>query len=581
MVVLPSDAALEEGHAVLPLAVCRQDLTPAPRRRALWLRRFAGAVFASSAVAGLTGVVRSSPSSAFSSVSRRAASDVAPMQTSIWSEDQQAIQLTNREDDDRSGRPRGRRPGRSNDRSRQKTRPPPKELTYSEIRHDVLTRADRPTDDDEDDSGDSGSERPRRRRKPPPPARREDEAPMDAERMRTILLSLSRKSNARVGRERWQDTLLALEDMRREDITPEAVHWGYIISSHRRCRETQRALDLFKDLSLLEKLEEDEDDLNPFRPSNPSVAYCAAMSACGDAGSWQDAKKIMDEYREGGYKATAPLYTALLTACEKAGEWQQALHFLDEAKEEGVPPDAYLYTAAMSACEKGGQFDPVQVLLVEMWKQGLKPSEVSFNIVMRACANAERWKRALEMLGLMEDEGVKPTVDSYNAAIAACQKSFQGAEIRKLLDEMEERKIQPNANTYISAINAFQAMGNYRTTRDLMRPARKAGVNEKLLRNVKLKGDIPAKSVYMTCIDTAFWQRYPERALELGEEMRKVGYTMGKITLDMFSEASRITANPSLAKRLKQFVADCEKEEKERDNDIAAAMAEEAANAEA
>lgn len=39
-------------------------------------------------------------------------------------------------------------------------------------------------------------------------------------------------------------------------------------------------------------------------------------------------------------------YTGALGACGRAGEWEVALRLLKEMREDGVPPNAFSYSAA-------------------------------------------------------------------------------------------------------------------------------------------------------------------------------------------------------------------------------------------
>jgi pentatricopeptide repeat protein len=44
--------------------------------------------------------------------------------------------------------------------------------------------------------------------------------------------------------------------------------------------------------------------------------------------------------------------TAAITACGNAGQWQQAKHLIVQMRERGVQPNVVTYTAALNACGK-------------------------------------------------------------------------------------------------------------------------------------------------------------------------------------------------------------------------------------
>ncbi|KAG5189202.1 hypothetical protein JKP88DRAFT_302516 [Tribonema minus] len=66
------------------------------------------------------------------------------------------------------------------------------------------------------------------------------------------------------------------------------------------------------------------------------VSFTAAIGACGDAGRWQDALRLLRDMRADGVRPNWITYRVTMGALAKAGKWRQQLDLYDEMNQEGT-----------------------------------------------------------------------------------------------------------------------------------------------------------------------------------------------------------------------------------------------------
>lgn len=81
-----------------------------------------------------------------------------------------------------------------------------------------------------------------------------------------------------------------------------------------------------------------------------SVAYNAAIVACGNGDQPDQAVALLNEMRERGVQVTEGTYSAAIAACGKAHRWEQALSLLEDIKDgkDNLEPNEYCYHACIS-----------------------------------------------------------------------------------------------------------------------------------------------------------------------------------------------------------------------------------------
>eukprot|EP00953_Heterococcus_sp_UTEX-ZZ885_P033134 17259-Heterococcus_DN1.PRE.2 len=154
--------------------------------------------------------------------------------------------------------------------------------------------------------------------------------------------------------------------------------------------------------------------------SSDSNNPTAAITACGNAGQWQQAKQLIVQMKESGVQPNVITYTAALNACGKL------LHPLEKAAAvQGFVADACLPLAHQSATVlTAGQVDEALALLADMQHLGLKPSLITYGSALTACSTAGRGEQALALLQQMQhSSGLLPDARCYSAVISALGKA--------------------------------------------------------------------------------------------------------------------------------------------------------------
>ena len=164
--------------------------------------------------------------------------------------------------------------------------------------------------------------------------------------------------------------------------------------------------------------------------------------------------------------------SAAINACGAAGQWQEALKLLDDV--QGVPPHQRVYNAAVAACDKGGQPEAAVRLLRRMRAAGVELDVFSYSSAMSACCRVPRaadgsvdasrgvaWRTALRLLRTMRGTGVRPNAYTYSSAMTACERGGCWEEALLLLGDMRADRVEPNRVVYTAAIGACGSQGQW------------------------------------------------------------------------------------------------------------------------
>ncbi|CAN0137278.1 unnamed protein product [Scytosiphon promiscuus] len=75
-------------------------------------------------------------------------------------------------------------------------------------------------------------------------------------------------------------------------------------------------------------------------PSPDLVSFNTAMGACGKAGRWEDALRLLDELPDSGLVPDAISFNTAAAACARAENWEQAQEIIDRGRDAGAiaPP---------------------------------------------------------------------------------------------------------------------------------------------------------------------------------------------------------------------------------------------------
>lgn len=79
------------------------------------------------------------------------------------------------------------------------------------------------------------------------------------------------------------------------------------------------------------------------------------MAACGNAGQWERALRLLAEISASGLTPTLASYNIAVAACSRAGQWERAVGLLGEMRVAGVEPASSTFLPAIEACGRAGE----------------------------------------------------------------------------------------------------------------------------------------------------------------------------------------------------------------------------------
>ena len=198
------------------------------------------------------------------------------------------------------------------------------------------------------------------------------------------------------------------------------------------------------------------------------VTYNAAMQACGSAGRWREALRLLRALLAEGIAPNATSFTSAIAACGAAGEWQQARRLIGAVRKAhgaGLLSVAS-YNAAIKACGDAGRFEEAVEVLREMEADALSrgegtpaPDATTYTAAIKASGPAH--EHAIRLLREMPTKGVTPTRISYNAAISSCGRGGEWELAESLFGEMVTLGLSPDVISYNSLISAFGGAGQW------------------------------------------------------------------------------------------------------------------------
>lgn len=212
------------------------------------------------------------------------------------------------------------------------------------------------------------------------------------------------------------------------------------------------------------------------------VGFNAAISACAQAGDWENAINILSRMEEATrensstFLVPAPdaiTYGTVLAACERSEQWTLVLKYAQEMTRKNLVLDGLAVTSCLHACQQLGLSDEAvrylevmkslpdvipQTARLERYgaRQPLSgPDAVAYRLAISACARGGAWKEGIRLLEEYKAENkVFEDVVAYTAAITGCEYAGQWKEALVLLEKMRKDGVQPNEVTIAAVIGA-------------------------------------------------------------------------------------------------------------------------------
>ncbi len=231
----------------------------------------------------------------------------------------------------------------------------------------------------------------------------------------------------------WHLSLEVLKDMKNQEVSPTSVNYSLAISAFQTTAIWQAALLLAYNTSLRD------------------VFLCSvAISVCEEAGEWEAALKLLDDFRLMQVELDLAAYNAAISACEKASAWQRALMLFMEVSQV-LQPNVVSCSATIAACQKAGKWQKALRLLSEAKASDTKADVIAHNSAIRAC----KWQFALLLLSCTRKKHLELNIMSYSAAM--CPETCGPWEWSIFLfQDISTSAVESNILTYGSVLAACE-----------------------------------------------------------------------------------------------------------------------------
>lgn len=161
----------------------------------------------------------------------------------------------------------------------------------------------------------------------------------------------------------WVRAYDLLVEMREIGLAPEVKSYNTVLAVCQRAEAWKGALEVLEEMKRGRAKQPVES--SPYRntadnvdvsswteliPPRPNLtSFNTAMGACGKAGQWQEALRLLEELSDFGLSPDAISYNTAAAACARAQKWNQAQEVIDRGREAGV------ITPPASSCEDDGE----------------------------------------------------------------------------------------------------------------------------------------------------------------------------------------------------------------------------------
>merc|ERR1712238_100105 len=116
----------------------------------------------------------------------------------------------------------------------------------------------------------------------------------------------------------WKRALMLLEQMKKENVSPDVYSYSSAISACGACGRFQEALDL---ITIMRKR----------RQTKPNkIAYTGAISACARSGEWAPALKLFNDMKSDDIECDTAVYNALLSALSSSDKADEMFNLWTE-----------------------------------------------------------------------------------------------------------------------------------------------------------------------------------------------------------------------------------------------------------
>jgi pentatricopeptide repeat domain-containing protein 1 len=320
------------------------------------------------------------------------------------------------------------------------------------------------------------------------------------------------------------------------------------------------------------------------------IGFNAAVSACAQAGDWENAITLLTRMEDASFKNSTALqalipapdavtYGTVFAACEKGEQWELILKYARSMQDRNLELDGLAVTSCLHACQQLGLADEALEYLHAMkfvappsrQTFGLKrygakkplqgPDDVAYRLAISACARGGAWEEGIRLLDNFEAEiGTPADVVAYTSAITGCEYAGEWKQAFLVLNKMRKAGVDANEVTMAAVIGACAtACANQsKTIKDGLMPVPQQKAL-RLLYVMKRDPSIvsPNIQVYNAAIRACAEAHDIKRAFKLMEEIEEAEIERTEITYgSLMTACERVGCVESVSKVFRKMKAD-------------------------
>jgi pentatricopeptide repeat protein len=253
----------------------------------------------------------------------------------------------------------------------------------------------------------------------------------------------------------------------------DVVTWTAMILGHVKCRQGQKALELFQQMQ--------QEGVQP-----NTVTFVGVLNACASVVALEEGRCVNQQIVKCGWESDVFIGSSLVDMYVKCGSMEDAWRVFNKMPSRNV----VTWTAMISGHVNCGQGQKALELFRQMQQEGVRPDSVTFVGVLNACASVvalEEGKCVHQQIvecgwdsdvfvanslidmyakcGSMEDAwsvfNKMPSRDvvTWTTILGGCAMHGHGKEALKHFEQMCEEGVQPNDITFICLLSACSHSG--------------------------------------------------------------------------------------------------------------------------
>ncbi|MCO5586936.1 hypothetical protein L7F22_040880 [Adiantum nelumboides] len=232
-----------------------------------------------------------------------------------------------------------------------------------------------------------------------------------------IMLKVLRKA------EQWEIGNALLEEMIKNDITPDNITYSTIISFALRCKKTEEALSWFS-------------RMQDAGCAPDSVTYSAVIDILVKADRMEEAVELCSKMQQDIKPWDSVVYSQIMKLHGIQNEFDQMWDVYKEMRAVDIFPNVVTYNALISLLGNSGRSIQVVKLFNDLLSQGLKPSPVTLSLMFRTFSKTRDLEEAFKLFErIKEEEWVVDTV-VYNSLLSLCAQMGRVDEGEKVYREL-------------------------------------------------------------------------------------------------------------------------------------------------